>query len=172
MAKGTSSNGSQTVFIILGVVIFVALIGMLFSFTPMPCTRFTKRDLEVIKDLKALSQSLVGRGWNINSLLQNLGDYKKHVNLYNSFNKVYLPEQENFAANDAVAQIAYIYRDDRFVNFLYKFTFCSNLKKLASELGITEYKTCRQDANKINEALTTSFNKFNVDYQKYIDSLK
>lgn len=166
MAKGTSSNGSQTVFIILGVVIFVALIGMLFSFTPMPCTRFTKRDLEVIRDLKENNVLT-----DIKSLSTNLNNYNNHIKLYNSFNKVYLPEKENFEVDDAVAKIAYIYRDDRFVNFLYKFTFCSNLKKLASELDIKDYKKCRSDANKINETLTTAFNQFNLDYQKYIDSL-
>ena len=129
MKGSTSSNGSQTVFMILGVVIFVALIGMLFSYTPMPCTRLTKRDLEVWNDF--LGTTLGAPCCDVNQIANKFATVANISKLNESYYKVYMPETfyaYNTGETDANL-IPYIFTD-KFINYLYKFTFKSNIKKL------------------------------------------
>jgi len=172
MAKSTSSNGSQTVFIILGVVIFVALIGMLFSFTPMPCTRLTKRDLDVWADYNG------GRAGaecaTVVDFIKRWSDVGEIAKLNESYYKAYMPEPF-YAYNtgtDSANLIPYIFTD-KFINYLYKFTFQSNIKKLYKEstgctntLTSKDYKTI---ANSINTALNELIADQSNLYQKYLD---
>lgn len=80
MAKSTASNSSQTIFLILGIVIFVALISLLFSYTPVGCSKFTKTELNSTANLIISEGKESFQSSDFDNVLSDLNNM-----LYNAF---------------------------------------------------------------------------------------